>query len=26
VGLALIISAYRRRRTVVVEDMNLLKG
>jgi len=26
VGLALIISAYRRRETVVVDDMNLLKG
>jgi NADH:ubiquinone oxidoreductase subunit K len=26
VGLALIISAYRRRETVVAEDMNLLKG
>lgn len=26
VGLALIISAYRRRQTVVVDDMNLLKG
>lgn len=26
VGLALIISAYRRRKTVVAEDMNLLKG
>jgi NADH-quinone oxidoreductase subunit K len=26
VGLALIISAYRRRRTVVVNDMDLLKG
>jgi NADH-quinone oxidoreductase subunit K len=26
VGLALIISAYRRHRTVVVDDMSLLKG
>lgn len=26
VGLALIISAYRRRKTVVAEDMDLLKG
>ncbi len=26
VGLALIISAYRRKNTVVVEEMNLLKG
>jgi NADH-quinone oxidoreductase subunit K len=26
VGLALIISAYRRRQTVVVDEMNLLKG
>lgn len=26
VGLALIISAYRRRNTVVVEDLTLLKG
>jgi len=26
VGLALIISAYRRHKTVVVDDMNLLKG
>jgi NADH-quinone oxidoreductase subunit K len=26
VGLALIISAYRRRQTVVVDDMSLLKG
>ncbi len=26
VGLALVISAYRRRQTVVVDDMNLLKG
>ena len=26
VGLALIISAYRRRNTVVANDMNLLKG
>ncbi len=26
VGLALIISAYRRRETVVVDDLNLLKG
>ncbi len=26
VGLALIISAYRRRKTVVAEDLNLLKG
>ncbi len=26
VGLALIISAYRRRRTVVAEEMDLLKG
>lgn len=26
VGLALIISAYRRRTTVAVEDMDLLKG
>jgi NADH:ubiquinone oxidoreductase subunit K len=26
VGLALIISAYRRHQTVVVEDLNLMKG
>jgi NADH-quinone oxidoreductase subunit K len=26
VGLALIISAYRRRKTVVAEEMDLLKG
>ena len=26
VGLALIISAYRRRQTVVAEDINMLKG
>ncbi len=26
VGLALIISAYRRRETVVAEELNLLKG
>jgi len=26
VGLALIISAYRRRQTVVVDEMTLLKG
>jgi NADH:ubiquinone oxidoreductase subunit K len=26
VGLALIISAYRRRSTVAAEDMNLMKG
>jgi NADH-quinone oxidoreductase subunit K len=26
VGLALIISAYRRSKTVIAEDMNLLKG
>lgn len=26
VGLALIISAYRRRRTVVADDMTLMKG
>lgn len=26
VGLALIISAYRRRRTVVADEMTLLKG
>jgi NADH-quinone oxidoreductase subunit K len=26
VGLALVISAYRRRQTVVVDDMSLLKG
>jgi len=26
IGLALIISAYRRRKTVDVNDMNLLKG
>jgi NADH:ubiquinone oxidoreductase subunit K len=26
VGLALIISAYRRRKTVVADDMDLLKG
>ncbi len=26
VGLALIISAYRRRETVVAEDLDLLKG
>jgi len=26
VGLALIISAYRRRRTVIVGEMDLLKG
>ena len=26
VGLALIISAYRRRNTVVAEDLDLLKG
>ncbi len=26
VGLALIISAYRRRNTVIVNDMDLLKG
>jgi NADH:ubiquinone oxidoreductase subunit K len=26
VGLALIISSYRRRETVVAEDMNLMKG
>ncbi len=26
VGLALIISAYRRRKTVMAEDMDLLKG
>lgn len=26
VGLALIISAYRRTKTVVVEDLSLLKG
>jgi NADH:ubiquinone oxidoreductase subunit K len=26
VGLALIISVYRRRQTVVAEDLNLLKG
>jgi NADH-quinone oxidoreductase subunit K len=26
VGLALIISAYRRRNTVIAEDMNVLKG
>lgn len=26
VGLALIISAYRRRKTVVADDLNLLKG
>jgi NADH:ubiquinone oxidoreductase subunit K len=26
VGLALIISIYRRRKTVVAEDINLLKG
>ena len=26
VGLALIISAYRRRNTVVVEELDLLKG
>lgn len=26
VGLAIIISAYRRRNTVVAEDINLLKG
>jgi NADH-quinone oxidoreductase subunit K len=26
VGLALIISAYRRRKTAVAEEMNLLKG
>jgi NADH:ubiquinone oxidoreductase subunit K len=26
VGLALIISIYRRRQTVITEDMNILKG
>lgn len=26
VGLALIVSEYRRRRTIIVDDMNLLKG
>ena len=26
VGLALIISAYRRRKTVVADDLNLMKG
>jgi NADH-quinone oxidoreductase subunit K len=26
VGLAIIISAYRRRKTVVAEDINLMKG
>ena len=26
VGLAIIISAYRRRKTVVADEMNLLKG
>jgi NADH-quinone oxidoreductase subunit K len=26
VGLALIISAYRRRNTVVADEMNMLKG
>jgi NADH:ubiquinone oxidoreductase subunit 11 or 4L (chain K) len=26
VGLALIISVYRRRQTVIPEDMNILKG
>lgn len=26
VGLALIISAYRRRKTVVVEEMDILRG
>lgn len=26
VGLALIISAYRRRNTVIADDMNMLKG
>jgi len=26
VGLALIISAYRRRRTVIVDDLTVLKG
>lgn len=26
VGLALIISAYRRRQTVIADEMNLLKG
>lgn len=26
VGLALIISAYRRRRTVVADDLSLMKG
>jgi NADH:ubiquinone oxidoreductase subunit K len=26
IGLALVISTYRRRRTVIAEEMNLLKG